>query len=129
VRSAFPPLFLQHDGHSRTIVGVERRRATPAERWRYLLLLFDPSTVESQRARRTLDAMVAATQRAEDAADRPPDLRGSPSAIEWAACIKRLQATALPKAQYEIAYFPRRRTPEACAKVLQYAEAYVDAER
>ena len=40
-----PPLFLQHDGHSRTVVGVERRRRSagaPGEE--IFLLIFDPST-------------------------------------------------------------------------------------
>lgn len=35
--SFIPPLYLQHDGHSRTIVGVEKRGN------QINLLLFDPS--------------------------------------------------------------------------------------
>jgi hypothetical protein len=42
--SAKPPLFFQHDGHSRTIVGVERRRAAPGAPEEALLLVLDPST-------------------------------------------------------------------------------------
>ena len=38
------PVYFQHNGHSRTIVGIERRRPRgSARKWEYLLLLFDPS--------------------------------------------------------------------------------------
>jgi len=40
-----PPLFLQHDGHSRTVVGVERRRRPAGASGEDVsLLIFDPST-------------------------------------------------------------------------------------
>jgi len=40
-----PPLFLQHDGHSRTVVGVERRRRPAGVAGEdVFLLVFDPST-------------------------------------------------------------------------------------
>ena len=38
-----PPLILQHQGHSRTIVGVHRLGATASDRQRYSLLVLDPS--------------------------------------------------------------------------------------
>jgi hypothetical protein len=44
IASGKPPLFFQHDGHSRTIVGVERRRPAPGAPEEALLLVLDPST-------------------------------------------------------------------------------------
>ena len=38
------PLFLQHDGHSRTVVGVERRPAPGGGSEEVLLLILDPSS-------------------------------------------------------------------------------------
>ena len=42
--SARPPLFLQHDGHSRTVVGLEKRRAAAGAPEETFLLILDPGT-------------------------------------------------------------------------------------
>ena len=42
--SARPPLFLQHDGHSRTVVGIEKRRAAAGAAEETFLLILDPGT-------------------------------------------------------------------------------------
>lgn len=42
VVSSKPPLFFQHDGHSRTIVGMERRRASASASESVFLLVLDP---------------------------------------------------------------------------------------
>lgn len=44
VHSAKPPLFFQHQGHSRTVVGVERRRLRWDSEEETLLLILDPSS-------------------------------------------------------------------------------------
>jgi hypothetical protein len=41
IRSDKPPLYFQHEGHSRTIVGVEHRRSQDGELW--ALLILDPN--------------------------------------------------------------------------------------
>ncbi|EFN52056.1 hypothetical protein CHLNCDRAFT_139275 [Chlorella variabilis] len=42
--SGKPPLYFQHDGHSRTIVGCERRLVGQQRRAVYTLLILDPGT-------------------------------------------------------------------------------------
>lgn len=42
--SAKPPLFFQHQGHSRTVVGVERRRLRWDSEEETFLIILDPST-------------------------------------------------------------------------------------
>ena len=42
--SARPPLFLQHDGHSRTVVGIEKRRPAAGAAEETFLLILDPGT-------------------------------------------------------------------------------------
>jgi hypothetical protein len=39
-----PPLYFQHNGHSRTIVGIERKVNKQAGGFEYNLLILDPST-------------------------------------------------------------------------------------
>ncbi|MEW5306485.1 MAG: hypothetical protein WDW36_008944 [Sanguina aurantia] len=41
--TGLPPLYFQHAGHSRTIVGIERRRASGRGPDTYTILVFDPS--------------------------------------------------------------------------------------
>ncbi|KAI3426091.1 hypothetical protein D9Q98_008059 [Chlorella vulgaris] len=44
------PLYLQHEGHSRTIVGIERRLVGREQRAEFTLLILDPSTPGSKLA-------------------------------------------------------------------------------
>ena len=48
--SARPPLFLQHDGHSRTVVGIEKRRAAAGAAEETFLLILDPGTPPAELA-------------------------------------------------------------------------------
>lgn len=48
--SAKPPLFFQHQGHSRTVVGVERRRLGRESDEETLLLILDPSSRSAELA-------------------------------------------------------------------------------
>ncbi|MEW5316402.1 MAG: hypothetical protein WDW38_007777 [Sanguina aurantia] len=41
--TGLPPLYFQHAGHSRTIVGIERRRASVTGQATFTILVFDPS--------------------------------------------------------------------------------------
>ena len=43
VVSEKPPLYFQHEGHSRTLVGVERRQPRPGAPAEVSLLILDPS--------------------------------------------------------------------------------------
>ena len=112
VQSSMPPLYLQHAGHSRSIVGVERRRASARSAWHYVLLLFDPSTVEKEENRSILVAMAAQGESGERDDDHGRRRLSSGSAtarrpIKWAPLIKRLQGTALTSKEYEIMYLPQ----------------------
>eukprot|EP00899_Mesostigma_viride_P011005 jgi/Mesvir1/19906/Mv13180-RA.3 len=48
VETSRPPLFFQHAGHSRTIIGIQRRRPPRGTRWEHLLLVLDPSQPRQQ---------------------------------------------------------------------------------
>jgi hypothetical protein len=51
-RCALSPIYLQHQGHSRTIVGVEKRRVTGANnKDEYLLLVLDPAKKGNEMVR------------------------------------------------------------------------------
>jgi zinc finger-containing ubiquitin peptidase 1 len=39
------PLYFQHDGHSRTIVGIQMQKGFHGTEDRFFLLIFDPSHV------------------------------------------------------------------------------------
>ena len=77
-----PPLFLQHDGHSRTIVGVERRRRTDGQGEDTSLLMFDPG-VPSAALREALGAA------------------GKKGVQEWPKLLKRGLAT-FRKQEYSV---------------------------
>eukprot|EP00850_Spirogloea_muscicola_P001891 SM000007S20851 [mRNA] locus=s7:564911:566986:- [translate_table: standard] len=93
------PLYFQHQGHSRTIVGIERRRSRPSAPEEFFLLVFDPS------------------QRSEDLA------RTLKSKSGWQPLIKRGVRT-LRKAEYQLLYVdPGLATDNECEslKVLDSA--------
>ena len=65
VVSKKPPLYFQHEGHSRTLVGVERRQPRPGAPAEVSLLILDPSQataplVGALRERRRWQARPAA---------------------------------------------------------------------
>eukprot|EP00048_Salpingoeca_helianthica_P001420 m.49097 g.49097 ORF g.49097 m.49097 type:complete len:353 (-) comp11447_c0_seq1:25-1083(-) len=75
------PLYLQHQGHSRTVIGINRRRrgGGAGTDWEYFLLILDPLL-------------------------EPSDLRAAlASPTAWAKHIKR-GAHTLCKAQYQITF-------------------------
>ncbi|CAE8654834.1 unnamed protein product [Polarella glacialis] len=77
--SSVPPLYLQHDGHSRTVVGVQRRREPGG--CKDFLLVLDPGLGEHGFA----DFAAAAARG-----------RG------WERLVKRSLAPLLKKAEYEL---------------------------
>ncbi|KAG7671042.1 hypothetical protein Ndes2437A_g04687 [Nannochloris sp. 'desiccata'] len=79
------PLYLQHEGHSRTIIGVEKKER-PDGTFEITLLLLDPGVPPPALH----DALVAG--------------------IKWQRLIKRNAAT-LNKLQYQVLYCPRGAVP------------------
>jgi len=55
IATQLPPLYLQHEGHSRTVVGIERREFRGGQAPEYSLLVFDPG-VPPQKLRAALAA-------------------------------------------------------------------------
>ena len=75
-----PPLFLQHDGHSRTVVGVEKRRPAAGAPEETFLLILDPGTPPGELA--------AALRRK----------------AGWERLLKRSVATLSKRAEYQLVF-------------------------
>lgn len=114
-----PPLYLQHDGHSRTVVGIERRvDGVRAMKVTWNLLIWDPLTQGTQLRRAFAAGAAAAAgtkRRTVHGNGNPPLNRGSSSrsvcnngwqtVSKWESMVKRGVHT-LKKSQYQVLYVP-----------------------
>ena len=99
---ARPPLFLQHDGHSRTVVGIEKRRAAAGLPEETFLLILDPGMPPA--------ALAAA-------------LRGKAG---WERMLKRSVATLSRRNEYQLVFVEPGVAPPGSNEraILQVMDSY-----
>ncbi|KAK3255859.1 hypothetical protein CYMTET_34982, partial [Cymbomonas tetramitiformis] len=126
VATSKPPLYFQHQGHSRTVVGIERRRRSGSAADEAILLILDPSQARHIGPRRSMPHRVLRPdfklQPSFDASVQPdghcavwvPAELGKPertkdlaralrSQSKWQPLLKRGVHT-LRKAEYQLVY-------------------------
>eukprot|EP01043_Picozoa_sp_COSAG02_P000878 COSAG02_NODE_18_length_54986_cov_345.599322_12_plen_552_part_00 len=98
-----PPLYLQHEGHSRTVVGIERRvDGVRTKKVTWNLLFWDPMKKGTQLRRAFAEGSAASRADARGAANA---WAGGHAGTTWESLVKRGVHT-LKKPQYQVLYVP-----------------------
>eukprot|EP00884_Botryococcus_braunii_P010055 jgi/Botrbrau1/19050/Bobra.0100s0074.1 len=116
-----PPLYFQHEGHSRTIIGIERRGS--ASNYEYTLIILDPST-------RT-EALKRALMQNDnwELGHRVPVLRASLTCCGMGQGLLKRGPRSLQKAEYQLLFIQDGIAGESerqALKTITAAEVYRD---